>query len=225
MLHGQFRPMTAGMFVVVLVSPRVPCLLAALVVFAVSGCDVGADPPTAAPSAEAQVSTGVPSASTSARRLSYTAVNVDLCARTDLGPLADLGVTVTRTDPKPPAGRPGAACLFEMRTKAGYQANLRVEASTPASEGEARLLYRGTRQATGMTSVGAVANVGEEAEAFTKRSEPGFRYAEYMVHARSGNLVVKVWLAVGAASYTPTQTLAGKSLTFLKATQASVPTA
>ncbi|SCF35524.1 hypothetical protein GA0074696_4780 [Micromonospora purpureochromogenes] len=213
------------MFVVVLVSPRVPCLLAALVVIVVAGCDGGADPPTAVPSAEAQASTGVPSASTSAGRPSYTAVNVDLCARTDLRPLADLGVTVTRTDPKPPAGRPGAACLFEMRTKAGYQANLRVEASTPSTAEEARLLYRGTRQATGMMPVGAVANVGEEAEAFTKRSEPGFRYAEYMVHARSGNLVVKVWLAVGADSYTPTETLAGKSLTFLKAAQASVPTA
>ncbi|MEH0981454.1 hypothetical protein [Micromonospora sp. CPCC 205556] len=212
------------MFVVVLVSPRVTCLLAAFVVFVVAGCGDGGAP-TAVPSAAPEVSTSAPGASASARKPSYTAVDVDLCARTDLRPLADLGVTVMRTDPKPPVGRPGAACLFEMRTKAGYQANLRVEASTPATEDEARSLYRSTRQVTGMTLVGAVADVGEEAEAFTKRSKPGFRYTEYMVHARSGNLVVKVWLAVGADSYPPTATLAGKSLAFLKATQTSVPTA
>ncbi|PZG02482.1 hypothetical protein C1I99_02330 [Micromonospora deserti] len=150
---------------------------------------------------------------------------MDLCGRTDLRPLADLALTVIRTDPKPPVGRPGAACLFEMRSSAGHEANLRVEASTPATVAEARLLYRGTQQATGMTPVGAVAEVGEEAEAFTKRSEPGFKYAEYLVHARTGNLVVKVWLAVGGESYAPTSTLAEKSLTILKATQAAVPTA
>lgn len=46
-----------------------------------------------------------------------------------------------------------------------------------------------------------------------------------MVHARTGNLVVKVWLAVGGDSFIPTATLADKSLTILKATQAAVPTA
>ncbi|TDC38698.1 hypothetical protein E1211_06450 [Micromonospora sp. 15K316] len=140
-------------------------------------------------------------------------------------PLADLALTVTRTDPKPPVGRPGAACLFEMRTKAGYAANLRVEASTPATVDEARRLYRGTQQATGMTAVGSITDVGDEAEAFTKQSTPGFKYAEHMVHARSGNLVVKVWLAVGGESYAPTSSLAAKSLAILRATQEAVPTA
>ena len=139
--------------------------------------------------------------------------------------MEDLAFTVTRTDPKPPAGRPGAACLFEMRTKTGHEANLRVEASTPTTAEEARQLYRGTQQATGMTPVGVVTEVADEAEAFTKQSTPGFKYAEYMVHSRTGNLVVKVWLAVGGDSYLPTSTLAAKSLDILTATQASVPTA
>ncbi|NED50940.1 hypothetical protein G3I24_08455 [Micromonospora aurantiaca] len=148
-----------------------------------------------------------------------------MCARTDVKVVADLAPEVTREDPRPPLARPGAACLFEMRTKAGYQANLRVEASTLATPDEARQLYRGTRRATGMTPAGAVPGVGEEAEAFTKRSTPGFKYAEYMVHARTGNLVVKVWLAVGGESYVAASVLAEKSLTILRATQAAVPTA
>ncbi|WP_285796109.1 hypothetical protein [Micromonospora sp. NBRC 107095] len=138
--------------------------------------------------------------------------------------MAELSLTVARTDPKPPLGQPGASCLFEMRTKDGYQANLRVEASTPVSEQEARLLYRATAQVTVMTPAGAITGVGDEAEAFTRRSEPGFKYAEYMVRARTGNLVVKVWLAVGGTSYAATETLVSKALTLLKATQAAVPT-
>ncbi|MGC5033756.1 hypothetical protein [Micromonospora sp. DT229] len=191
-------------------------------VAALAGCD--AETPVAAPSAPAQTSAGVPSATPSPAGPSYSAAELDLCRRTDLAPLADLALTVTRTDPKPPPGRPGAACLFEMRTRSGHEANLRVEASTPATAEEARLLYQGTREATGMTPAGPVAQVGEEAEAFTKRSTPGFRYAEYMVHSRTGNLVVKVWLAVGGEAYLPTATLASAALDILTATQSAVPT-
>ncbi|WP_341720637.1 hypothetical protein QQG74_13580 [Micromonospora sp. FIMYZ51] len=200
-------------------------LVAAVVVLlALGGCD--ADPPLAAPTTAAETSTGVPgTTSPSPVGRSYTAAELDLCARTDLAVLADLALTVTRTDPKPPAGRPAAACLFEMRTETGHQANLRVEASTPVTVDEARQLYQGTQQATGMTPAGPVAGVGDEAEAFTKRSTPGFKYAEYMVHARTDNLVVKVWLAVGGESYLPTAKLAAMSLEILTATQAAVPTA
>jgi len=142
----------------------------------------------------------------------------------DLALLAELKLTVTRTDPTPPVGRPGAACLFEMRTADGHQANLRVEASTPATAEEAVRLFQATGQVTAMTPAGAVPGLGEEAEAFTKQSTPGFDYAEYLVHARTGNLVVKVWLAVGGDSFTPTATLAEKSRAILTATQAAVPT-
>ncbi|MCI4066102.1 hypothetical protein MRQ36_27565 [Micromonospora sp. R77] len=110
-----------------------------------------------------------------------------------------------------------------MRTAAGYQANLRVEASTPETVEDARRLYRATRDVTGMTPVGPVSGAGEEAEAFTKQSTPGFKYAEYMVHARAGNLVVKVWLAVGGTSYVSASMLAVKSLALLRAVQSAVP--
>ncbi|WBB69352.1 hypothetical protein [Micromonospora sp. WMMD812] len=198
---------------------------ALLVVLAVGGCDSGGGDPVVAPTGAVETSAGVPATTAPAAGPAYTAAGLDLCARTDLKPIVELAPTVTRTDPKPPPGRPGAACLFELRTPSGHPANLRVEVSTPATADEARLLYRGTQQATGMTPAGAVTGVGEEAEAFTKRSDPGYKYAEYMVHSRAGNLVVKVWLAVGGDTYAPTSTLAEESLAILKATRAAVPTA
>ncbi|MGX1612693.1 hypothetical protein ACWIF8_02235 [Micromonospora chalcea] len=207
-------------------SVRLPAVAAAvLLAVAVAGCDNADDGPIAAPTPPSASAIGVTASPTAPAEPAYTADGLDLCARTDVKVVADLAPEVTREDPRPPLARPGAACLFEMRTKAGYQANLRVEASTLATADEARQLYRGTRRATGMTPAGAVPGVGEEAEAFTKRSSPGFRYAEYMVHARTGNLVVKVWLAVGGDSYVANSALAEKSLTILRATQAAVPTA
>ncbi|MEV4826138.1 hypothetical protein [Micromonospora sp. NPDC049274] len=198
-------------------------VVALVAVFATAACD-GASAPAGAPIAGPATSSVASTAPTASAGPLYRAQDLELCKRTDLRPLAELSLTVARTDPKPPLGQPGAACLFEMRTKDGHEATLRVEASTPASEQEARLLYRAKAQVTVMTPAGAVTGVGDEAEAFTRRSEPGFKYAEYMVHARTGNLVVKVWLAVGGVSYAATETLASKALTFLKATQAVVPT-
>ncbi|MFG1723190.1 hypothetical protein ACGFII_31685 [Micromonospora chalcea] len=207
-------------------SVRVPAVAAAvLVAMVVAGCDNADDAPIAAPTPPSASATSVTASPTAPADPAYTADGLDLCARTDVKVVADLAPEVTRKDPRPPLARPGAACLFEMRTKGGYQANLRVEASTLATADEARQLYRGTRRATGMTPAGAVPGVGEEAEAFTKRSAPGFKYAEYMMHARTGNLVVKVWLAVGGDSYVANSVLAERSLTILRATQAAVPTA
>ncbi|MGQ5262061.1 hypothetical protein ACTWLT_15035 [Micromonospora sp. ZYX-F-536] len=205
-------------------SAGVSRLVVALVaVLTTAACD-GSSAPAGAPTAGPTTSSVAATAPTASAGPIYRAQDLELCKRTDLRPLAELSLTVARTDPKPPLGHPGAACLFEMRTKDGHQANLRVEASTPASEQEARLLYRATAQVTVMTPAGRISGVGDEAEAFTKRSEPGFKYAEYMVHARTSNLVVKVWLALGGASYAATDTLASKALTFLRATQAAVPT-
>ena len=191
---------------------------------AVGACDGGAATPAArtTPSAVSAPATGSPAP---AAGVSYDAANLDLCRDTDLTPLADLSLRVARTDPKPPLARQGSACLFEMRTADGHQANLRVEASSLTSAEEAGQLYRTTRQVTGMTPAGPVAGVGEEAEGFVKRSDPGFKYAEYLVHARSANLVVQVWLAVGGESYLPQDVLAVKALTILKATHAAVPRA
>ncbi|MET8358923.1 hypothetical protein [Micromonospora sp. NPDC005171] len=197
--------------------------MALVAVLATAACD-GASAPAGAPTAGSGASSVASTAPTASAGPMYRAQDLELCKRTDLQPLAELSLTVVRTDPKPPLGQPGASCLFEMRTKDGHQANLRVEAATPASEQEARLLYRATAQVTVMTPAGVITGVGDEAEAFTKRSEPGFKYAEYMVRARTSNLVVKVWLALGGASYAAAETLASKALTLLKATQAAVPT-
>ncbi|MGC4863435.1 hypothetical protein [Micromonospora sp. DT41] len=197
--------------------------MALVAVLATAACD-DASAPEAAPTAGPATSSVAATAPAASVGPVYRAQDLDLCKRTDLRPLAELSLTVARTDPKPPLGQPGASCLFEMRTKDGHEANLRVEASTPVSEQEARLLYRATAQVTVMTPAGVITGVGDEAEAYTRRSEPGFKYAEYMVRARTGNLVVKVWLAVGGASYAATETLAPKALTLLKATQAAVPT-
>ncbi|MEU1746676.1 hypothetical protein ACWD8I_06365 [Micromonospora arida] len=197
--------------------------MALVAVLATAACD-GAPAPVGAPTAGPATSSVASTAPTASADPVYRAQDLELCKRTDLRPLAELSLTVTRTDAKPPLGQPGAACLFEMRTKDGHQANLRVEASTPVSEQEARLLYRATAQVTVMTPAGVITGVGDEAEAFTRRSEPGFKYAEYMVRARTGNLVVKIWFAVGGASYAAAETLASKALTLLKATQAAVPT-
>ncbi|WP_237747064.1 hypothetical protein [Micromonospora lupini] len=208
------------MSAVTCVSRLVVALVAVLATAACDGASAPVSPPTAG-AATSSVASTAPAASVGPV---YRAQDLELCKRTDLRPLAELSLTVARTDPKPPLGQPGAACLFEMRTKDGHEASLRVEASTPANAEEARLLYRSTGRVTVMTPVGGISGVGDEAEAFTRRSEPGFKYAEYMVHARMGNLVVKVWLAIGGASYVATETLAPKALTLLRATQAAVPT-
>ncbi|MGC4864705.1 hypothetical protein ACLQ3B_04620 [Micromonospora sp. DT53] len=195
-----------------------------LVTLAVTGgCDDGG---SATPRAvTTSPSAGTPATSSPAPAVgpSYDATNLDLCRRTDLTPLADLSVRVARTDPKPPLARQGSSCLFEMRTADDHQANLLVEASSLTSTEEAERLYTATQQVTGMTADGPVADVGEEAEGFLKRSDPGFKYTEYMLHARAANLVVKVWLAVGGDSYLPKEALAAKALTILKATFTAVP--
>ncbi|MEU8283907.1 hypothetical protein AB0C01_06165 [Micromonospora sp. NPDC048905] len=197
-------------------------VVALVAVLGAAACD-GAPAPVAVPTTGATTASAAASTPTASAGPVFRAQDLDLCKRTDLRPLAELSLTVARTDPKPPLGHPGAACLFEMRTRTGHQANLLVEASTLVSAEEAGRLYRATQQVTVMTPAGGIPGLGEEAEAFTRRSDPGFKYAEYMVHARTGNLVVKVWFSVGGASYAATETLRSKALTFLRATQAAVP--
>ncbi|MGC4755589.1 hypothetical protein [Micromonospora trifolii] len=195
-----------------------------LVTLAVTGgCDDGG--PATPRAVTTSPIAGAPATSSPAPTVgpSYDATNLDLCRRTDLTPLADLSVKVARTDPKPPLARQGSSCLFEMRTADDHQANLLVEASSLTSAEEAGRLYTATQQVTGMTADGPVADVAEEAEGFVKRSDPGFKYTEYMIHARGANLVVKVWLAVGGDSYLPKEALAAKALAILKATYTAVP--
>ncbi|MEU8158793.1 hypothetical protein [Micromonospora parva] len=195
-----------------------------LVTLAVTGgCDDGGSATPRAVTTSPIAGTPATSSPAPAVGPSYDATNLDLCRRTDLKPLAALSVRVARTDPKPPLARQGSSCLFEMRTADDHQANLLVEASSLTNAEEAGRLYRATQQVTAMTADGPVADIGEEAEGFLKRSDPGFKYTEYMLHARAANLVVKVWLAVGGDSYLPKEALAAKALTILKATFTAVP--
>ncbi|HEX5542969.1 MAG TPA: hypothetical protein VFX60_15640 [Micromonospora sp.] len=188
-----------------------------------AACGSPSDPPAGTPTVTATTESTPTPAPT--QQTKYDAVGMDVCGRTDLGLIADLSLTVTDTLPKAPTSGPGAACLFEMRSRDGHPASLLVEATTLVSTEEAERLYRTTRQVTVMTPVGDVAGVADEAEAYTKESEPGFKYAEYLVHARSGNLVVKVWLAVGANKVTAKSELASSALAVLQATLALVPQA
>ena len=172
--------------------------------------------------------TGTPSAvvtASTAPAAAYTAVGVDLCAKADRAPLKNLKLTVESTVAKSPTSAPGAACLFEMHTQDGHEASLLVEASTLPSAGQAEQLYRATADVTGMKPDGDVAGLGDEASSFTKRSASGSRQSEYLVHSRTGNLVVKVWLAVGGDSYVPEGELAGPARTITGTTIKLIPEA
>ncbi len=193
----------------------------ALVAVAVAGCS-DAEPETPGGAATTPEPT-VPA--TSAQPTGFTAAELDLCKKTDLAPLAGLDLTVSATDPKPPPSAPGAACLFTMKTKDGHEASLRVEASTPESVAQATQLYNTTSTITDMKEAGPVSGLGEEAEAYTKQADQGYKDSEYLVHARTENLVIKVWLSVGGDKYAPTQSLEGPSKDIATATIALVPKA
>ncbi|WP_244236550.1 hypothetical protein [Micromonospora violae] len=156
---------------------------------------------------------------------SFTAAGLRLCEHRDLIPLATLSLTVRREDPTPPQAAPGAACLVEMETADGHEANFRVEASTPASTEDAVRLYGTARQGASMRRAGDLEGIGDEAEAYTRQSQPGFKYAEYMAQARDDNLVVQVWLAVGGDEFVSTELLARETVRALRRTLALVPTA
>jgi hypothetical protein len=162
-------------------------------------------------------------AATTAPATGYSAAELDLCKKTDLKPLAGLGLTVSATDPKPPPSAPGAACLFTMKTTDGHEASLRVEASTPESVEKATQLYRTTSAITDMKQAGPVSGLGEEAEAYTKQADHGDKDSEYLVHARQENLVIKVWLSVDGAKFASKQSLEGPSKDIASATIALVP--
>jgi hypothetical protein len=185
-----------------------------------AGCsDSGPDKPAGAATTNPEPT--VPA--TTAQATGYRAAELDLCKKTDLKPLAGLDLTVSATDPKPPPSAPGAACLFTMKTKDGHEAGLRVEASTPESVEKATQLYHTTSAITDMKQAGPVSGLGEEAEAYTKQADQGYKDSEYLVHARQENLVIKVWLSVGGDRYASKQSLEGPSKDIAAATIALVP--
>lgn len=195
-----------------------------LVLVLAGACDSRSDAPAGAPTVATEATENAPEPAPS-EPPKYNAVGLDICARTDLSPLDGLSLTLAERLPKTPTSGPGAACLFEMRSRDGHPASLLVEATTLASVGEAERLYQTTQQVSSMTFDGELAGVADEAQAFIEESEPGFKYSEYMVRARSENLVVKVWLAVGGKEFTAKSDLAPRALAVLKSTLALVPEA
>jgi hypothetical protein len=180
---------------------------AAIALGLVAGCSGGSKPKPPAPATPRSVAT---SALASASTGVYEATELNLCDAVDLTPLKGLGLTALKTDPKPPPSAPGAACLFTMTTKTGHAASLRVEASTPESAEQARLLYQSTSSVTDLVDEGPVSDLGEQAGGYSGQSTAsGEKTTEYLVHARTGNLVVKTFLTVGGNDYASTQSLAG----------------
>jgi len=199
-------------------SPRV--LAIAVSLLSLAACSAGTPPST--PAASAAVATTSKPAAASATVYSYS--ELDLCAVTDLKPLADLKLTLQDKRRALPSGRKkgeGEACLHEMKTSSGQIARLTVEAILAKSADEATSIYRAATQDS-MKSDGVVAGLGEQAEGRWLDTESGYKHSEYLVHARNGNLHISVWLAVGGSSFTPKETLAPKVKAVAEATYATV---
>lgn len=193
---------------------------AAALTLAAAGCTKTPNdpvPPTAAP--PSAVST--PEAE---EKVPYRLNVLDLCQRTDLQPLQEFSLKVKSTDGRSPMLGTGESCVFELESPNGKPATLQVQAFAPPSVQEAKRLYTAQRGKR-MTSDGAVSGVGEEAEGFTIQTEPepGFKYGEYRIQARNANLLVDVWLAVGAPdAFIAKETIAAKVLAILKTTLATI---
>lgn len=200
-------------------------LVACVLVCFMAACSAGPQPvePSLPPSAGGTSPSGsgaVPSADQPPR---YDAVGVDLCQATDVTALAGLSLTVAGRQPRQPSSAPGAACLFDLRTEDGHDATLLVEAATLGSVERAKLLYAATRDVSVLSPDGAVPGLGDEAEAFARASGSGVTKSEYLLRARAGNLVTKVWLTVNGAAATPKASLAEPAKRITAATLAIVP--
>jgi len=138
----------------------------------------------------------------------YTAGIYDLCTKTNLASLTLLELTVKSTRREAPYNGKGQACVFELTTPTGHPATLRVEAAVADNDTQAEQIYRAQRTGR-MQFEGAVAGIGQIAEAFTLESEPGVKYSEYKIHARDANFVLEVWLTVGGTTFAPTSHTGG----------------
>ncbi|MFY1637626.1 hypothetical protein ACN27F_30870 [Solwaraspora sp. WMMB335] len=198
--------------------------VALAVVVLVGGCGDGSSlPELTLPASASASSTATVESEPTPAGARYGATGLDLCGLVDLDPLAALALTVESTDATPPQSAPGAACLFKLVTRSGHLANLRVETSTPATVEEAEKLYHDRGEFTVMLPEGGVPGLGDQAAAFSRRTEPGFKYAEYMIHVQLANLMVLVWLAVGGNEFVPGEQLATPTRTIAEATLALVP--
>lgn len=192
----------------------------ALTALSLAACTGGT--PTPAPTGSA--TTSAAAASPSAATAAYRYADLDLCAATDLAPLAGLKLTVKEKRRTVPAGHSkgeGEACLHEMTTPGGDIARLTVDAIPAGSADEAQALYRSVEQDE-MKADGAVAGPWEQGGGRTLDTTDGYRHSEYLVHTRSGNLHISVWLAVGGDAYTPKEQLAPAVKAIAEQTYATV---
>jgi hypothetical protein len=156
--------------------------------------------------------------------LTFRYSDLDLCAAIDLAPLADLKLAVQDKRRTVPAGHTkgeGEACLHEMKTADGKTARLTVEAIPAESVDAASALFRGVEQDS-MKSDGAVAGPWEQGAGRTLDTQVGYKHSEYLVHVRSENLYLSVWLAVGGDSYAAKDKLAPKVQALAEATFTTV---
>lgn len=183
-----------------------PVVLTALTTLALTACTGGTPTPTTSSAPAASPSAA---ASPTAAALAYRYVDLDLCTVTDLAPLAGLKLTLKEKKRTLPLGRTkgeGEACLHEFTTAGGDVARLTVEAIPAKSVAEAEGIYKAAAQ--GMQADGTVAGAWEQGEAATLNTTEGSKQTQYLVHVRSGNLTLKVWLAVNGDSYAAKDTLA-----------------
>jgi hypothetical protein len=180
----------------------------ALTVLSLAACTGG----TPAPSPTDPVTTPPAVAPSETPLVAYRHSDLDLCAATDLAPLAALKLTVQEKRRRvPPGYRKGGGemCLHEMTTPSGHVARLTVEAIPAKSVEEAQGIYRGVQQRESMKADGAIAGPWEQSEGRTLDTlEGGDKQSQYLVQTLSGNLYISIWLAVGGNAYTPKEKLA-----------------
>jgi hypothetical protein len=147
---------------------------------------------------------------------------LDLCAKTDLTPVAN---TKAKVDKKEDARSGDAGCYFKMRTLAGRDATMLVTITTLESVDEAKhmcqVLRKSSQEMSGMTPEGSVSGLGEESDGFSlEEDKKAYQEAQYRIRARFENRVIEVWLGVFGKPFIPKATLAEQARTVVQATAA-----
>ena len=196
-------------------------LLAAVAALTLAAAGCTKQQPDPVPPAASHSVVSTPAAE---EKVPYLLNVLDLCRHTDVQPLQEFSLKVKSTDGRSPLLGTGESCVFEFDSPTGKPATLQVQAFAPPSVEEAKRMYAAQRGKR-MASDGPVGAVAEEAEAFTIQTEPqpDFKYAEYRIQARQANLLVDVWLAVGAPdAFIAKERLAAKVLAILNTTLATI---
>ncbi|NUT31843.1 MAG: hypothetical protein HOV79_02100 [Hamadaea sp.] len=196
-------------------------VLTALTTLALAACS-GNTPklPTNSPAPATSPSAA---ASPTQAAVAYKYVDLDLCEMTDVAPLSSLKLTLKSKKRSVPLGYTkgqAESCLREFTTADGHVARLTVEAIPAKSTDAAEAVYAAAAQ--GMQVDGPVTGAWEQGEAATLNTTEGSKQAQYLIHVRTGNLHLKVWLAVGGDSYVAKDKLAGPAKAFTDAAYKTV---